>query len=232
MKKDLILPFLILLALTLGCSKIGEFANRSANSGPTANTNSETAKSGETETAPGSADYAPSSDAKADIEKLADRFMTVKSFRATMQAEGGTPMQTQLEFVSPDRYRIKTGNLMDVIIIGKTTYMKIGDKWQKMPSELDTAISDLRSTFNSEAMKWVSDVKYTGDETINGKAAYVYTYHAKGPEKIGENESKLWIAKADGLPMKVEAVYKSGPMKSMTVEYDYDATVSIEAPMN
>ena len=233
MKKDLFLPLLLLLALTLGCSKIGEFANRSANTGSAANANSETAKGGETETASESGEYAPGSDGKADIEKLADRFMSVKSFRATMQAQGDMPMQTEFEFVSPDRYRIKTGNLMDVIIIGKTTYMKVGDKWQKMPSQLDTAISDMRSTFNKEGMKWVNDVKYTGDETIDGKPAYVYTYSAKGPsEKIGENESKLWIAKADGLPIKVEAVYKSGPMKSMTVQYDYDAAVSIEPPIN
>lgn len=220
---------LILLTLTLGCSKISELANRSANSGTGANSNSESAKTGET--AAPSGDYAPSSDAKADVEKLSDRFMTVKSFRATMSAEGETPMETDLEFVAPDRYRIKTGNLMEVIIIGKTTYMKMGDKWQRMPGELDSAIGDMRSTFNKEGMKWISDVKYTGDDTVDGKAAYVYTYHAKGPDKIGENESKLWIAKSDGLPIKVEAVYKSGPMKSMKVEYDYETPVSIEPPI-
>lgn len=230
MKKDLFIPLVILLGLTLGCSKISELANKSANSGPAGNSNSESAKTGET--SPPSGDHAPSSDAKADIERLSDRFMSVKSFRATMNADGETPMQTELEFVSPDRYRIKTGSLMDVIIIGKSTYMKIGDKWQKMPGELDSKIGDLRSTFNKEGMKWVSDVKYTGDETVDGKSAYVYTYHAKGPDKVGENESKLWIAKADGLPIKVEAVYKSGPMKSMKVEYDYETPVSIEPPIN
>jgi hypothetical protein len=126
MNKDLFIPLLILLALTLGCSKISEFANRSANSGPAANSNFESAKTGET--APASRDYAPSSDPKADVEKLSDRFMTVKSFSATMSAEGETPMETELQFVSPDRYRIKTGTMMDVIIIGKTTYMRMGDK--------------------------------------------------------------------------------------------------------
>ena len=229
MKKDLFIPLVILLGLTLGCSKISELANKSVNSGPAVNSNSESARTGET--AP-SGDHAPSNDAKADIERLSDRFMSVKSFRATMKAEGETPMQTELEFVSPDRYRIKTGSLMDVIIIGKTTYMKIGDKWQRMAGELDSKISDLRSTFNKEGMKWVSDVKYTGDDTVDGKPAYVYIYHAKGPDKVGENESKLWIAKADGLPIKVEAVYKSGPMKSMKVEYDYETPVSIEPPIN
>lgn len=229
MKKDLFIPLFILLALTLGCSKISELANRSSNTGSGANSNSESAKTGET--APASGDYAPSSDAKADVEKLSERFMTVKSFRATMSAVGEMPMETDLEFVAPDRYRIKTGNLMDVIIIGKTTYMKLGDKWQKMPGELDSQISDMRSTFNKEGMRWISDVKYAGDDTVDGKAAYVYTYHAKGPDKVGENESKLWIAKSDGLPIKVEATYKTGPMKSMKVEYDYDAPVSIEPPI-
>ena len=230
MKKDLLVPLIIVLLATLGCSKLSEIANRPTNNGTGSNANSDPARAAED--APEAGEYAPSSDAKADIEKLADRFMTVKSFRATMKGEGSTPMQTDLEFVSPDRYRIKTGNMMDMIIIGKTTYMKIGDKWQKMPSELDTAISDMQTTFNKEGMKWVNDVKYTGDDTVDGKSAYVYTYHAKGPEQIGENESKLWIAKSDGLPLKVEAVYKSGTMKSMTIEYDYKTPVSIEPPLN
>ena len=229
MKKDMFIPFLVLLAVTLGCSKIGELTNRASTSGTNANTNSEATKTAEN--APVSGDHAPSSNARADVEKLAERFMTVTSFRATMNSEGDAPMHTELEFVSPDRYRIKTGNLMEMIIIGKSTYMKVGDRWQKMPGQLDSTISDMRSTFNKEGMKWISDVEYTGDETVNGKAAYVYTYHAKGPDKIGENESKLWVGKADGLPIKVEAVYRSGSMRSMTVEYDYDAAVVIEPPI-
>lgn len=231
MKKDLLIPFVILLSLTLGCSKITELANRSGNAGGASNTNTEPPRTTD-DPAQASGEYAPSSDAKADIEKLADRFMTIKSFRANMTGEGQTPMRTEMEFVAPDRYRIKTGNVMDVIIIGRTTYMKIGGKWQKMDMPPENAIGEMRTAFNKEAMKWVSDVKYSGDDTVDGKPAYVYTYHGKGPDNVGENDSKIWIAKSNGLPIRVEATYKSGNLRSMTIDYDYDSPVTIEPPVN
>ncbi len=231
MNKDLILPLFILLALSLGCSKISELAKGPANTGSTSNANSETPKTGDD--APASGEFAPSSDPKVDIEKMADRFMSLKSFRAEMDGDGQTPMKTDLEFISPDRYRIKTGNSMEMIVIGKTSYMKMGSKWQKMSLPLDSTISDMRSAFNKEGMKWFSDVKYTGDDTVDGNPAYVYTYHNKGPGAgVGENDSKVWIAKDDGLPIKIEAIYKKGNLKSMKIEYDYETPVVIEPPVN
>lgn len=229
MKNELVFPLLILLALSVGCSKISELAKGPDNTGSSANSKSDSPK--KIDTAPASGEFAPSSDAKADIEKMADRFMSLKSFKADMDGDGQTPMKTELEFISPDRYRIKTGNKMEMIVIGKTTYMKLGEKWQKMAMPLDSTISDMRSAFNKEGMKWFSDVKYVGEDNADGKAAYLYTYQGKGPNNIGENDSKLWVAKDSGLPIKIEAIYKSGNLKSMTIEYDYESTVTIEPPV-
>ena len=231
MNKDFILPLFLLLALSLGCSKISELTEGTGRTRNTSNENSEPPKPGDD--APASGEFAPSSDPKVDIEKMADRFMSLKSFRAEMDGDGQTPMKTDLEFVTPDRYRIKTGNTMEMIVIGKTSYMKMGSKWQKMSLPLDSTISDMRSAFNKEGMKWFSDVKYTGDDTVDGKPAYVYTYHNKGPGAgVGENDSKVWIAKGDGLPIKIEAIYKTGNLKSMKIEYDYETPVVIEPPVN
>ncbi len=230
MKIQTLLPLVMLLAAVLGCSRITEVANRSGEAGNTANTNASETQTAESGPAP--AEFAPGGDAKADLEKLAERFMTIESFRAKMHGEGQTPMRTELEYVAPDRYRMKTGNGVDVVIIGRTTYMKVGAKWQKMNLPLDGAIDQMRTAFNKDAMKWVSDVRYTGDDSVNGKAAYVYTFHGKGPNNVGDNDSKLWVAKSDGRPVKVEAVYKSGALRSMTIEYDYDTPVSIEAPVS
>lgn len=229
MKIDLLIPLAIILSLTLGCSRITELANTSGNAGGISNANAE----GPAAADPGhtSGEFAPSSDAKADIEKLSDRFMTIKSFKAKMNAEGEIPMRTEMEYTAPDRYRISTPNGMNVVVIGRTTYTKIGDRWQKMDLPLENAIGEMRTTFNKEAMKWVTDVKYTGDDTVNGKPAYVYTYRGNGSKDIGEMDSRLWIARSNGLPVKVEATYKSGGLKSMTIEYDYDTPVSIEPPV-
>ena len=230
MKKDIVLPLFILLAVALGCSRITEMANTSSGSANSSNSNTETFNA-DGPAAPASGEFAPSSDPKSDIEKMAERFLSVGSFRATMNGDGKMPMKNDLEFVPPDRYRIKTGNGMEMIIIGKTSYMKLGDQWQKMPMPLDSTISDMRSAFNKEGMKWFSDVKHEGDDSVNGKEAYVYTYHGKGPDNVGESDSKLWVAKSDGLPLKIEAKYRSGNLKSMTIEYDYDTPVTIEPPI-
>lgn len=229
MRKDLVTPLIILAALALGCSKINELVKKSGNEGP-ANSNTGIAKPDDKPAESGA--YAPTDNPKVDIANLSDRFMTLKSFRAVMEGDGQTPIKADLEFVAPDRYRFKSANSMEMIIIGKTTYMKLGDRWQKMPMALDSSITDMRATFNKEGLKWFNDVKYVGDDTIDGKPAYVYTYHGKGLNNTGENDSKLWIAKSDGLPLKIEATYKSGTLKSMTIEYDYDTPVTIEPPVN
>lgn len=227
MKKDLIIPFLILLALTLGCSKLREIAGTSGNSGGSSNSNVEI-KPNDTRVG----EYAPSSDPKADIERLAERFLTVKSFRATMNAEGKTPMKTDLEFAAPDRYHVKIANSMEVIIIGKTSYMKMGDKWRKSPVPLGSTIADMRAAFDKEGLKWFSDVKFSGEESANGKPAYLYTYRGKMPDNSGEYDSKLWIGKHDGLPVRIEAAYKTGNLRSMTVDYVYDTPITIEPPVD
>jgi outer membrane lipoprotein-sorting protein len=230
MRNKIVMPLLLLIAVTLGCSKISELANKSGNSGSSSNSNIEVSKSGDSSPAKG--EFAPTGDAKADIEKIGDRFLSLKSFRAEMEGDGKTPLKADLEFVSPDRHRLKTDKGMETIVIGKTTYMKMGNTWQKMPMSLDTTITDMRAAFNKEGMKWFSDIKYVGEETADGKPAYLYAYHNKGPRAgVGENDSKIWIAKDDGLPIKIEAIYKSGNLKTMTIEYDYKTPVTIEPPI-
>lgn len=224
MKKNLFIPALMLLAFTFGCSK-NETGSAPAN---TAGNGAGAAK--KSDTAP--KEFAPSGDPMADIQKVGDRFLAQKTFRASMLGEGETQMRAMLEFVSPDRHRLKTGRDMETIVIGQTTYIKTGGSWRKMPMSLDTTITDMRDAFNKEAMKWFSDVKYAGEETVDERAAYVYSYHNKGPGAgVGENDSKIWVAKDDGIPIKIEAVYKSGKLKKMMIEYDYKTPVTIEPPV-
>lgn len=218
---------MLLLGLVLGCGKLSELT-RQGNASGTSNTSTEK-PAGESAAAP--SEFAPSSDAKADIDKLGDRFMSRSSFRANMTGEGETPVRTELEFVSPDRYRIKSGNAMEMIVIGKNTWMRMGGKWQKMPMKLDSTIEDMRAAFNKEGRQWFNEVKYTGDDAVDGKPAYVYTYHGKGPSNIGENDSRLWVGKADGLPIKIESVYRTGNLKTLKIEYDYETSVTIEPPV-
>lgn len=228
MMNKLTLMFLVLALIGSGCSRITELANSGTNS-PGAN-NSSGGSTGPKD-APVTGVHKPSGDARADIEQMADRFLSVPSFRAEMKAEGDTQMDSTLEFVSPDRFRMQNKGGFEIILIGKESYMKIGDRWQKTPMLSDASITGIRATWDKESRKWINDVSYEGEETVDGRAAYVYRYHSKFAEtEAGENDSKIWIARDDGLPIKLAAVYKSGKLKEMSIKYDFKTPVSIEAP--
>lgn len=228
MKVDHIFPLLLLAVLAVGCSQLRDMAGKKDAS------NTETSNTAEPADgpAPDSASVAPSGDPTADINRMADAFLEQKSFRATMVGSGTTPMNIEFEYVSPDRFRIKNSQGPETVIIGKDLYLEMNGRWQKMPGGLGASIPDIRKAWDKEGRRWISEAKYVGEDTVNGTLASVYTYHNKGAEGVGENDSKVWISKADGLPARIEANYKSGTLKSMRIEYFYDDNISIEPPVN
>ncbi len=232
MNKKILLPFLLLLGTVLGCSSIEKLVADS-NSSQISTNSADTATARETEDS--AVAFTPSGDPKADIEKMADRFLSLESFRAEMTSEGTMKMNADLDFIAPDRFRIKAempnGQSSEMILIGKQTYMKMGDRWQKMPVDIGTKIPNMRETFTREGMKWFKEIKYVGEETADGKAAHLYTYDGEAPGGGNAYSSKIWIGKKDGRPIKLNAVYKTGEMKSMDIAYDYETKITIEPPV-
>ena len=223
-------PFVLLFVAVLGCSQIRDMAKQGETVGNSTNANS-AASTDSSDSSGSSTAVQPSGDPNADINRMADAFLAQKSFRAKMVGSGQTPMNMELEFVAPDRFRIKNSQGPETVIIGKQVYLEMNGQWQKMPVDLGTSVPDMRKAWDEQGRKWISDAKYVGEETVNGKPANVYTYFNKGAEGVGANDSKIWISKADGLPLRIDAKYKSGTLKSMTIDYDYDASISIEPPV-
>ena len=147
-----------------------------------------------------------------------------------MRGSGDKEIKTDLEFVASDRFRIKTGPGLETIVIGKDVYLSMEGSFQKLPGGIGNSVPDLRATFNKEGRKWFSDVKFVGEETVSGRPSLVYEYKNKGHGNLGENDSKIWVAKDDGLPLKIESRYKSGNLKTMVIEYEYDPNIKIEVP--
>ena len=226
MKLQPILPLILLAAVALGCSQLRDIANRGE--APTNATNSDSPAAATSETSGG---VAPSGDPSADINRMADAFLAQKSFRAKMVGSGQTPMNMELEFVAPDRFRVRNTSGPEMVIVGKNVYVEDEGRWQKLPGDLGATVPDMRKAWDEEGRKWFTDVRYVGEDTADGRPAYVYTYHNKGDKGVGANDSKIWISKADGLPVRIEANYKSGTLRSMTIDYDYDTNISIEPPI-
>ena len=220
MKRDAVFSLLLLVAATAACSWFGTANLSPSNLSSDANTAANTASTNSTRR----------ENPAADIDVMADKFLAQKSFRAKMLGTGDKDVKTDLEFVAPDRFRIKTGPGMETIVIGKDVYVSLEGSFMKLPGGMPDSIPNLREAFDKEGRKWFSDVRFVGEETVDGRPAYAYDYVNKGPQSTGENNSKIWVAKDNGLPLRLESRFKSGNLKTMTIEYDYDPNIKIEVP--
>lgn len=222
---------LILLATVAACSKLPNMGSKNETSA----NNSAAAPASSDSTTPWTAasPFSPSGDAKADIEKMADRFLSLRSFTAKMEGTGTIPVDSELEFLAPDRFRFRhfgqAGKGGEMVVIGKTTYLNAGGQWQKM--EIGMSVPNMRETFTRDGLKWFKDVKYVGEETVDGKTAHHYNYTGEMPGSKKTYRSDIWVSAADGTPIKISTVYDSGDLKTMDITYDYSKQVSIEAPI-
>ena len=208
--------FFALLLVVLACNKLPGFS-----SGGGLGTKGGTATGG--------------SDPRTDVVEASKKFLALPAFTANMEGEGQAPIKSQVKYAEPDKFHITylggTGAGMEIIYIGKDGYMKAGDKWSKMPSTGQT-VPNLRDSFTEEGLKSLSDVKYEGDETVDGRPAAVYSYKNVTPVGSYPFTSKIWISQETGVPMKIHVEYTNNQaLKYMDVTYDTKSPVSIEAPI-
>jgi outer membrane lipoprotein-sorting protein len=175
------------------------------------------------------------SDPREDVVQASKKFIALPSFTANMEGVGQTEIKSQVAYAAPDKYHVKylggTGAGMEIIFIGSQMYMKTGDKWSKMPSAQGTSIPTLRDSFTEEGLKSLTDVKYEGTDSVNGEPAALYSYKNVTPAENYPFTSKIWISENKGLPMKIYVEYSNGMLKNMTVNYDVDSPVTIDAPI-
>ncbi|HUR96853.1 MAG TPA: hypothetical protein VMZ26_02175 [Pyrinomonadaceae bacterium] len=173
------------------------------------------------------------SDAKADVVAASKKFIDLPFFTANMEGVGQTEIKSQVQYAAPDRYHVKylggTGAGMELTWVGKDSYMNSNGKWTKMPSA-NSSIPTLRDSFTEEGLKTLTDVKFEGEDTVDGKAALLYTYKNVTPVGNYPFTSKMWIRQDTGVPMKVYVEYTNGTLKNMTVNYDTESKVTIEPP--
>ena len=152
-----------------------------------------------------------------------------------MEGLGQTEIKSQVDYVAPDRFHVTytggTGAGMELIMIGNQTYMKSGGAWSKSPAASGGSTPTLRDSFTEEGLKTLTEPKFEGEETVDGKPAYVYSFKNKTPKGDFGFNCKMWVGKQSGLPMKIYASYDNGVLKNMTVNYDTESPVTIEPPI-
>jgi hypothetical protein len=139
----------------------------------------------------------------------------------------GTVSETTIDYVAPDRFRLKDATT-DMIIVGDKTYQNDGNGWEVLEMNMAAIITRYR---NSEMIDTItfSNVQALGDETLDGKDCAVYSYTQDFEGLVSED--KLWIEKSTGLPIRLEGSgdFLGSPSTSVIL-YSY-ADVEISAPI-
>jgi hypothetical protein len=176
----------------------------------------------------------PSADPKGAVLDFAHKFNGLKSLSGQVEATGDTPFSKHVDYVAPDRYHVvyhdQAGADMDMIIAGEQSYVKSGDSWNKLHAD-EAPTPTMRYQFSDETMKTLSDPKFEGEETVNGKPALVYTYKRIAVVGNFHVTCKVWVDKDSGLPIKSYEEYAEGVVKTRTTTFDTQTPVTIDLPV-
>ena len=106
----------------------------------------------------------------------------------------------------------------EMINVNGATYAMVNGTWMKSPVSVEQLIQQSQAQVASAKSH---TCQVMPDETVDGVAASVYTSHTE--TATGVTDSRVWIAKATGLPIKSEIDMTMGARKSHTsVRYEYN----------
>lgn len=178
-------------------------------------------------------DTKASSDLKAAVIEASRKFIALKSLTGKIEAAAETPFKQQVEYLAPDRYHVvyrdAAGAETEMIMAGNDAYVKDGASWKKMSGDTNPAPT-MRNSFTEEALKSISDVKFLGEESLNGMPALMYSYKLVTVVGNFPVTQKIWVSKSSGLPMKCYVEYSNGAIKTLTTTFDTESPVTIELP--
>jgi hypothetical protein len=167
-----------------------------------------------------------------EVKASMDKFLKAKSFHAVMTMEGARGMTNEMDFVAPDRYRMKMP-VGTQVIIGDTMYMQADGRSMKVPLPKG-ALGQWRDPLKIEENKAGLSVEALGSDNVEGQAAKKYLVRNSQPEagQPGPSEFTFWIG-GDGLPLQLlHQGQAQGKPYSMTLRYSRfdDPTITIDAP--
>ena len=197
MKKYIYIIFIVSIFVSFGCSSEPETTNTAVNTAPAnAPVNTEPAIDV-------SGPFTPSENPKDDLLNSTQRLQAYDAWAATLQNDAMPELKTELEYVKPDRYRVKNAD-SEILVIGSDAYARQdGGEWEMLPEDIGAQINQMKKNFNAEGMKAIKEVTKSAVEKLNGKDATVYTYSIEPNEQTVENST------ASGLPMTAVCRSKS-----------------------
>ena len=211
----------ILIATLAGCANTGETEATKNNSGETATSSAESSK-------PLSSMSPSDALAQAMRTQLAAKSYRVRISSVSMSPQG----DTVVEYVAPDRIHM-TNPLSEMIAVGSQTYTRQGQgPWQKAPFDAGEIARNLRDPKLVDQLATNYDIKFVGQETMDGAPMLVYEYAPKSTSPSRqEGKTKVWISAEDSLPRKVETQGVTNDNVTTIIFSDYNSDIKIELPV-
>jgi len=165
--------------------------------------------------------------ARDEMSRAMDAFLAAKSYHAQMKTS--TPrgdMTMDMDFVAPDRFRMKTP-MGTQYVIGDMMYMTMNGRTMKMALPKGQ-LATWRDPAQLEANKATMSVEALGRDTVDGEAARKFLVRNTQPQP---SQSTLWI-NGDGYPLKMEVAGQGNENVRMVVRYSRfnDPTIRIDPP--
>lgn len=162
-----------------------------------------------------------------EVKASMDRFMQARTFHAVMNMQGARAMTNEMDFVAPDRYRMKM-QAGTQVIIGDTMYLQVDGRATRVPLPKGT-LSQWRDPLKLAEHKGGLVVQSLSDEDIDGVTARKYLVKNSAAPAA---EFTMWID-AEGLPLQLQQHGQSqGSPYTMTLRYSRfdDPSIVITAP--
>jgi hypothetical protein len=168
-------------------------------------------------------------DARAQLHAAFVKFLAQPSFEARTHAEvGGHAIDSKVEFVAPDRYRVTAAGRPPSVIIGATMYLAINGRTLKVPMPAGT-IEQFRDPDALARVERSATVEDLGADAVGGVAAHKYRYRTTGATPA---DCLVWVGVANGLPLQLRSTSTGKSTVVSTVAYSRygDLTIHIAAP--
>ena len=187
-----------------------------------------------------------SASARLVFEKVLAAFNGVGTFCASLMMSGttGRSFQMELEYVKPDRVRIKN-NEMEIISIETTSYTRLAGKgWKKSVNQkaaggmgFDTNPVAIQQMVQQLLEKVNLTAQVVGEEVKDGVTTDVYEFtitdlgNQVSQVRAAESLSfKAWVGQRDGLLRKINLIAPDGSFQIKAEISDYNGAIFINPP--
>lgn len=209
---------------TIGCSYFGSKADPAANAAPAPGKPAVTS----------GAKIAAGADPREEIIAASKKFLALDHFTANSLISGESEITMKLQYQAPDRFHANMtmggDGEREFVMIGKDNYVKLAGSWKKFPVTEGNDAMSMRDLFTEKGLKSLTDVIYEGEDTVEGKAAYRYSYKNVTDVEKFPFTSRIWIDSVSGVPLKLVVEYEKGVVKHLTTMYDTSTPVTVEIP--